>query len=192
MINDLQEVFEYNQHFVAMLNIINAARLKQPESGHKHHIVPRCWFTMNNLSVDNSKDNVVLLTYADHVKVHKLAYLCAKDSKFKGKMSYAYHRLTNEYVTKDANKGVYSSNYGKKFSNEHKLNISNANKGKKFTEEHKRNLSEAMKGRVPWNIGNHNYIDMNDIRASYKEYKLSTKYSLNWNCYQALYHKGEE
>lgn len=30
------EVFEYNQHFVAMMNVINAARLNPPESGHNH------------------------------------------------------------------------------------------------------------------------------------------------------------
>ena len=54
---DLSNVFEYNQHFVAMMNVINTARLNAPESGHKHHIVPKCWFKLHNLPVDNSKDN---------------------------------------------------------------------------------------------------------------------------------------
>ena len=67
----ITQVFEYNQHFVAMMNIINAARLNPPSKGHKHHIIPRCWFKMNNLPVDNSKDNLVLLSYEDHVKAHK-------------------------------------------------------------------------------------------------------------------------
>lgn len=39
----IDKVFEYNQHFVAMMNIINAARLNTPKEGHKHHIIPKCW-----------------------------------------------------------------------------------------------------------------------------------------------------
>lgn len=41
---DILEVFEYNQHFVAMMNIINSARLCNNKVGHKHHIIPRSWF----------------------------------------------------------------------------------------------------------------------------------------------------
>ena len=80
---NILEVFEYNQHFVAMMNIINAARLNPPTKGHKHHIIPRCWFKMNNLPVDNSKDNLILLTLEDHIKVHKLASLCSVDTHIK-------------------------------------------------------------------------------------------------------------
>lgn len=58
---NILDVFTYNQYFVAMMNIINAARLNPPESGHKHHIIPRCWFKMMKLQVDNSKTNLVML-----------------------------------------------------------------------------------------------------------------------------------
>lgn len=110
----IKEVFEYNQHFVAMMNIINAAKLNPPKEGHKHHIIPRCWFKMNKLPVDNSKDNLVLLTYEDHVKVHKLAYLCALTNKFKVKMACAYHKLTQgEIVSNGAFAGEHNPNYGK-------------------------------------------------------------------------------
>lgn len=114
----LTDVFTYNQHFVAMMNVINAARLNPPESGHKHHIVPRCWFKMKNLPIDNSNDNLVLLTYEDHCKVHKLAYLCTT-GKMKRNMAYAYHRLTGgELVTVNALKGVNCAIYGRrKWSN---------------------------------------------------------------------------
>lgn len=110
----IKEVFEYNQHFVTMTNIINAAKLNPPKEGHKHHIIPRCWFKMNKLPVDNSKDNIVLLSYEDHVKVHKLAYLCALTNKFKVKMACAYHKLTQgEIVSNGAFAGEHNPNYGK-------------------------------------------------------------------------------
>lgn len=166
---ELFNVFEYNQHFVAMMNIINAARFNPPTKGHKHHIVPRCWFKMNNLPIDNSKDNLVLLSYEDHIKVHKLAYLCANTSKFKGKMAYAYHRLTKgEIVANDAFKGEHNSMYGK--SNKHtdatKQRISNTMRnyiathpefvegcrarstGKKYSIESRLKKSKSLKGRV--------------------------------------------
>ena len=125
------DVFEYNQHFVAMMNIINSAKLNPPESGHKHHIIPRCWFTMNNLPIDNSKDNLVLLSYENHVKVHKLAYLCAKYSIFKGKMAYAYHRLTKgDIVSNDCFKGEKCAMYGKHHSEEQCKKWSGIRKGR--------------------------------------------------------------
>lgn len=166
---DLSNVFEYNQHFVAMMNIINLARLNPPESGHNHHIIPRCWFKLHNLPVDNSKDNLVLLTYEDHIKVHKLAYLCAMTSKFKGKMAYAYHRLTQgEVVENEAFAGEQNSNYGKhhKHSEATKTLISQKirnhiathpeyiegcrarSTGRKFSEESKLKKSNSLKGRV--------------------------------------------
>ena len=195
MINDLEEVCIYNQHFVAMMNIINAAKLNPPVKGHKHHIVPRCWFEMNNLPVDNSKDNLVLLSYEDHVKVHKLLTLCAKDSKFRGKMNYAYSMLTTNNVDWTLNKDIGSSNYGKKFTEEHKKKLSDSRKGKKFSEEHRRNISKAMKGKPSWNKGmSGNYkevLNFDEISKSYYKYKLTTKFPISWNCYQSYYHRGE-
>ena len=199
MISDLDEVqlFEYNQHFVAMMNTINAARLNPPIKGHKHHIIPRCWFKMNNLDVDNSDDNLILLTVEDHIKVHKLITLCVKDSKFRGKMNYAYARLTTNNADWTLNKGIGSSNYGKKFTEEHKKKLSISHKGIIFTEEHRKNLSKAMKGRKAWNAnirGNSykEHLNMDEIRKSYCEYKLTSLFPISWNCYQSYYHKGEE
>lgn len=190
--NDIVQVFEYNQHFVAMMNIINHSKLNPPTSGHKHHIIPRCWFKMNGKEVDNSTDNLVLLTYEDHIKVHKLAYLCAKDIKFKSKMVYAYHRLSEgECLNKDLVKGEYSSNYGKKFTVEHRNKISKSLKDKSKSKEHRNNLSNAMKGHIPWNKDKKGTVSMDEVICSYKQYKLTSKFPLNWNCYQSLYHKGE-
>ena len=128
-IMNILEVFEYNQHFVAMMNIINNARLNPPIEGHKHHIIPRCWFKMNGQEVDNSNDNLVLLTYEDHIKVHKLAYLCSIRHELKSKMAFAVNRMIN-----------YT---GEGF------------KGYKHTKESKLKMSKSKKSKhiIPWNKG---------------------------------------
>lgn len=149
---NILEVFEYNQHFVAMMNVINAARLNPPSKGHKHHIIPRCWLKKNNLPVDNSKDNLVLLTSEDHAKVHKLAYLCSKE-EIKSSLQHAYYMTNNIYKEIDL-LGSNNPFYGKKHSEESRKKMSDAkkgripwNKGKKASEESRKKMSEAKKGK---------------------------------------------
>lgn len=150
------DVFEYNQHFVAMMNIINSSRLNTPKEGHKHHIIPKCWFKMNNIPIDNSEANLALLSYEDHVKVHKLAYMCAKGSIFKGKMAYAYHRLTKgQIVANDCFKGEKCANYGKHHSEESRKKMSEARKGRTVSEKWRRSMSEAVKGEKNPFFGKH-------------------------------------
>lgn len=121
------DIFEYNQHFVAMMNVINAARLNSPAKGHRHHIIPRCWFKMKGLPVDNSKDNIVLLTEDDHIKVHKLAMLCSVDSVMRSKQAFAVKRLlkgnfSGMHHTEDSkrkmskNNGMHDPNTRRKIS----------------------------------------------------------------------------
>lgn len=119
------DVFEYNQHFVAMMNVINAAKLNPPKRGHKHHIIPKCWYKMNNLEIDNSKNNLVLLTKADHIKVHKLAALCSKTKELKNKMLCSVcileHRKTNVDLA-----GYNHPTFGRHQTDEAKQQISKA------------------------------------------------------------------
>ena len=143
----INDVFEYNQHFVAMMNVINAARLNPPDKGHKHHIIPKCWFKMNNLPVDNSKSNLVLLTYEDHCKVHKLALLCAKDKVMRSKLGWALKRLTM---------GTFSGCHHTEESKE-KNRLAHLGKatrtGCKLILEQRKHLSEVHKGLPSNNKG---------------------------------------
>ena len=179
----ITKVFEYNQHFVAMMNIINKARLNPPKEGHKHHIIPRCWFKMNNLPVDNSAYNLVLLTYEDHVKVHKLAYLCAMTSQFKGKMAYAYHRLTKgEVVANGAFTGEQNPRFGKHHSEETIKYLSELQKGRKMSKESSRKKSLATKGVPKSEFGDkfkeHYGLAQSDNMTLYKmEYMWYTRHN---------------
>lgn len=149
----IEQVFEYNQHFVAMMNVINAARLNPPESGDKHHIIPRCWFTMNNLPIDNSDENLVLLTKEQHGKVHKLMSLCAKDEQLKRNMVIAAHLMglpttSLKYThTKEARQKISDAGKGRIFSDDTRKKISERQIGKKLSDEHRKKLSESHKGR---------------------------------------------
>ena len=154
---DILKVFEYNQHFVAMMNIINMARLNPPKEGHKHHIIPRCWFKMNNLPIDNSDDNLVLLTKEQHMQVHKLAAMSIIGSDMRSAMGFAVHRLHGTFIgmhhsketrrkISEAKKGEKNHNYGKHLSEETMRKISEAKKGKKMSEESRKKLSESRKG----------------------------------------------
>lgn len=150
--------FKYNQHFVAMMNIINAARLNPPESGHKHHIVPRCWFKREGLEVDNSKSNLVLLSYDDHCKVHKLMTMCAGNDELARRYKFACCRLSGTTLgvkhTEEELRKMSTAHKGKKFTDAHKANLSKSNKGKSHgshapkSEEWKNMMSERMKGKA--------------------------------------------
>ena len=139
----MEKVFEYNQHFVAMMNIINAARLNPPDKGHKHHIIPKCWFIENGLDVDNSSKNLVLLSKEDHAKIHKLASLCIKGSKFKTYMSFAAHMM-----------GQPVTNFNYVMSEETRKKLSLAFKGRKLSNEAKLKMAAAKKGKKPANWEN--------------------------------------
>ena len=46
----------------------------------KHHIIPRSWFKLMNKDVDNSKSNLITLTYREHVLAHYYLCLCTRDN----------------------------------------------------------------------------------------------------------------
>lgn len=172
----LLSVFEYNQHFVAMMDIINQSRLNVPENGDVHHIVPRCWFIFNKLNIDNSDSNLVKLSIENHRKIHKLASLCSKEKWLRNKMLFAYNLMSSgEYALHDGMKGkthkdatknkmselskarweteeyrnkLVKAHSNKKQTKEHIEKRVNKLKGQKRTPEQRSKISEALKGRV--------------------------------------------
>lgn len=92
---EILNCFVYNQHFVAMMNIINIAKRNNVEGKFEiHHIIPRCYFKKTKKPVDNSENNLVKLTIEEHKKVHELAYMCAQDF-MKGSLKHAYNMMHN-------------------------------------------------------------------------------------------------
>lgn len=138
MNNDLiLECFEYNQHFVAMMNIINRAKRCNLEGKfQKHHIIPKCFYKKKGLEIDNSSSNLVNLTFEEHRKVHQLASLCAKDFMYSS-LRFAFCRMCNTF-----------DRIGIEHDNETKMKISNSMKGKKHSDETKNKMSKTKKGKI--------------------------------------------
>ena len=146
---NIEEVFEYNQHFVAMMNIINLAKLTNKEGQFEiHHIIPRCYFYKHDLPVDNSDNNLVKLTVEQHRKVHKLAALCATE-EMKSSLKYAANLMNRESVVCENN-----PMYGCHHSTDTREKISA--KVKRAYEEGRLNTqreNNGMFGKKPWNYG---------------------------------------
>ena len=128
---------------------------------------------MNNIPIDNSKYNLVLLSYEDHIKVHKLAFLCAKGSTFKGKMAYAYHRLTKgQIVTNDCFKGELSPRYGKHHTAESRRKMSESHKGHAVSDETRRKLAISHKDKPHPITRSEENIERNRYRFKNKTWKV--------------------
>lgn len=102
-----------------MMNIINLARIRNVYGNfERHHIIPRCFFKVNNLPVDNSDANLVNLTLEEHRKIHQLIPLCANDciaarmNRCKGLMNGT--RWTGGHIDDTWKENISKSQKGKK------------------------------------------------------------------------------
>lgn len=105
---ELKDICINNASFRKIMKIFNNSKINPPKryKRHRHHIIPQCWFKMNNLPVDNSDNNLIYLSIQNHYNVHKLMCDCVINDKLKHKM-YASAELLKEkfgdYI-KDDNK----------------------------------------------------------------------------------------
>lgn len=49
----------------------------------RHHIIPRYYYTYNNLETDNSNSNLIYLSFIDHIKAHYYLFLCSTNERYK-------------------------------------------------------------------------------------------------------------
>ena len=58
------------------IELVNSGHKYYVEGTEGHHIIPRKAFNLINKPVDNSADNIVYLSYKQHLKAHYLLYKC--------------------------------------------------------------------------------------------------------------------
>lgn len=132
-----------------------------------HHIIPKCFFKYKNIEVDNSSENLVHLSFSNHLLAHYYLSQCTT-GKFKYAMQSALRYLTKgfdynnivavipewEKIYVEYNKAISEKQKGHEVSKVAREKISKAhkgkpahNKGKPMSEEQKRKLSDSKKGK---------------------------------------------
>ena len=67
---------EYLDKYIYLIN--NYSKQYTKFETQRHHIIPRAYFKHNKIKLDNSKANIVCLTYKDHILAHYYLYKCSK------------------------------------------------------------------------------------------------------------------
>lgn len=163
------DVIEDNEYLDKYCELIEANKETEHIKGktHKHHVIPKSYYKINNIDVNNTEDNLVNLLFKDHILAHYYLVLCSNNLDFKYANELAFSYLTNndKYPIKDNEKDILTSlpyyqklyeegcqirarkNTGKKRTEETKQKMSEWQKGKPKSEEAKKNMSKAQKNR---------------------------------------------
>lgn len=93
-----------NKFFDLYLDLIweNKNTLREKFKTERHHIIPKFYYKQQGVELDNSENNLVNLSYADHIKAH-LYLLLAVESIYQRFASFAAHR------TLTGHQGFYKS-----------------------------------------------------------------------------------
>lgn len=102
----------------------------------KHHIIPVCYYTDNELVIDNSENNVVNLFYKDHLLAHYYLALCTI-GEYKYKMLYAINHITGNI------KWMHKDNNFENIANF----LNSLDKYQELYEEFKQHQTEKLSGR---------------------------------------------
>ena len=152
-------LFLENDYFLDYVELIeiNLKTKKERFVTQQHHIIPRCYYIHNNLTIDNSISNLVNLKYSDHLLAHYLLALCSKDDWFK---------FANELVLNLASTNYFNSKFnGKEFLKnlpEYQNLYNHLIQGYSKDKARNKKIGNSLRGRV--------YVSKDDIvKAVLKE-----------------------
>lgn len=154
---------EYLDKYVEIMET-KSAPTKEIGVHNRHHIIPRFYFRINNIPIDNSSENIANLLFKDHILAHYYLALCAT-KKYKFKSELSFFRTTGFMTLPNSEEAMgdmdryddvyrsYVSNCSKHMkghstSDETKRKISIANTGKRRTPEEKKRIAEATKAAM--------------------------------------------
>lgn len=97
----LNTIAEDNYYLDKLIDLVNAnnsfPKKKEHNSGRElHHIIPRFYFKMEHLELDNSENNLVSLTRGQHFLIHYYTYMCCK-KRFKCKAAAPVFTMFNAH-----------------------------------------------------------------------------------------------
>lgn len=128
---------------------INKDTKKQKFKTNKHHIIPKSYFKLNKLEVDNSRENLVNLQYKDHILAHYYLINCC-ETKYTYVLTYAFNYMINKLkvLSQELSNDISIDEISKSHDNFCILQ------------------SQRMLGKIPWNKGFHDYTDEQRLRFS--------------------------
>ena len=76
----MNELFDVsNPNYDKMINILNNPNPLNEEYTEMHHIIPRFFYKLKNMNIDNSDNNLVQMSIKNHFLVHYYGAKCAND-----------------------------------------------------------------------------------------------------------------
>lgn len=144
----------------------------------KHHIIPRSYFKIVNLKIDNSDNNTVYLSYSDHILAHYYLYFCTSDVNLKRKLGIAFEMMSNEFISYfdvtnlDRYDELYSQNI------EARSYVAKTRKRTPIAQETKNKISLANSGRYVGDIWVNKDGHNKHIKKSLLSYYLSCGYKV--------------
>jgi len=145
------DIVVINKFFNKYLKIVSSSCTEDVYD--EHHIVPRCYFKHQKISVDNSKLNIVRLSIQDHILAHYYLYMCSKESWFKyaNLCSIKYftgrENISEEDLIKILPDIVALNEESRRLNSIQHSGSNHVNYGKHLSEETKNKISKAKKGR---------------------------------------------
>lgn len=149
--NLINEVFDTSDHYYTkMADIINDPNPDNEAYTEEHHIIPRFFYRMNHIEIDNSTDNLVDVSLKNHFLIHYYAAKCAKE-KYKSRLWFSVVRTLGNFKRKGWEDQI--DLISDKIA-EIRLEVSKAH-SQLMTPEARRHLSELNRGERHPKYGTH-------------------------------------
>ena len=135
---------EYFNKYVKLCELNNITK-KEKYKTQTHHIIPRSYFKIRNINIDNSKENLIELKHEDHILAHFYLCYCVKD-EFIYSNEYAMFFMLRKFNIDFTH-----------LDEEHVLSLS-----KEYSilyEDFCKRQSKMKLGNIPWNKGGNCYSD---------------------------------
>ena len=140
-------LFIDNEYLQKYLQIINSPVMYQKYKVQHHHVIPKSYYSRNNI-IENKIDDTVILLHKDHVLAHYYMAQCSKDEDLKFINELSFYYLTNKkYLTVSEIELMQSLDNYQTLYEEMCKTRGQKNTGYKFTEEQKQRCSRAQKQR---------------------------------------------
>lgn len=104
-----------DQYCGLIINNLEQEKLKYQTQ--KHHIIPRCYFTLIDKEIDDSEDNLINLLYKDHILAHYYLCLCTEGTLQHKLANAFFHLVARKWKYEDFDPETDLSEYQKLYEN---------------------------------------------------------------------------